>query len=128
MIRILSLLTALFCLAPASQALSAPKITELTAELEMKDFHDSTVFSGPVRIGVPVVITFKNNAVVKLVPVAIEESIIRVKAQLLRASGNVLYNSTFFTKYNADAELTEKKLGGDLVYRLKLNPHTEAKK
>jgi hypothetical protein len=106
-----------------------PKITQLSAELEMKDFHDSTTFSGPLEPGVPVTLKFKNNATVKVIPVSIQENVIRLQTEFHRTSnGSPLYNATFITRYNADAELYEKRPDGDLLYRLKLNPHTEAQK
>lgn len=117
-----SLLAALLCV--SATAFAAPQITEVSAELEMKDFHDSTKIEGPIREGVPVTLTFKNHTIVKLVPIAIEDSTIRLKTQVQRSSGIVLYNATFFTRYNADVELSEKNEAGDLMYRLKLNPHT----
>lgn len=119
----------LFALCTSPAFADPPTITHLSAELEMKDFHDSATFSGPLEPGHPVTLTFKNNAVVKVIPVSIEEKNIRFQTQLLRdASGGVLYNAAFVTHYNTDAELSEKKPDGDIIYRLKLNPHTEAQK
>ena len=100
-----------------------PSITQLSAELEMKDFHDTAALNGPIEPGTPLVLTFKNNTTVKVTATLIEEKLIHFQAQILRPSGVVLYNAAFTTRYNADAELSEKKPDGDLLYRLKLNPH-----
>lgn len=115
-------LIAAFLLASGALA-DPPKVTSMSAELEMKDFHDSASVSGPIEAGVPVTFKFKNNTTVKIIPISIQDKLIQLKTRLVRASGGELYNATFMTRYNAEAELSEKKPGGDLIYRLKLNPH-----
>lgn len=102
-----------------------PTVLRLQADLEMKDFHDSTILPGPLRVGEPVTLTFKNNTVVKLVPLSADEKNIKLKTLILGVGGGTLYNATFATHYNTDAELSEKRPDGDLVYHLKINPQTD---
>lgn len=123
----------LFLLTWLTLSLSPPSwagasISELAFDLEMKDFHDTSVIPGPIEEGTPLKVTFKNNAILTVIPLAIEDKTVRLKTQLIRSSGNVLYSSAFMTKYNVDAELSEKTTHGDLLYRLRINPKTEAKK
>lgn len=107
----------------ASVALAnGPTITQLSAELEMKDFHD-TASTTAVEVGKSITLTFKNHVSVTVVLEDPQEKVVRMKTQLTRENGTVLYDSEFLTKYNADAELSEKNPAGDLVYKLKLNPH-----
>jgi hypothetical protein len=104
-------------------AYGQPEVNQLSAELDMKDFHDTATLSGPLHEGTPVTLTFKNNVTVVVTPVELQDDLIRMKAELLRGSGTVIYNSVFVTRYNSDAEISEKQPNGDLYYRLKLNPH-----
>jgi hypothetical protein len=106
---------------------SPPAITQLSADLEMKDFHDTASTSSDIEAGKTITMTFKNNAVVKVTLIELQEKVVKVKTQLIRNGGRTLYESTFDTKYNADAELSEKTPAGDLLYRLKLNPHIAEK-
>lgn len=113
----------------SSAGADAPKISKFSAELEMKDCHETVFSSGPVEAGKPLTLKFKNDAVVRVTPIAIQENIVRIKAELLRGSeGAELYSATFITRYNTETDIYEKNLDGDLVYRLKINPQVDEHK
>lgn len=127
--RLVILFALSVCGMTSSALADAPLIKQLSAELEMKDCHETVFTPGPLQAGKSVTLTFKNNAVVRVTPISIQENIVRLKAQLLRTSqGGELYNATFITRYNAEAEIYEKKPDGDLIYRLKINPQVEEHK
>ena len=102
------------------------QITQLRADLEMKDFHDVAQLQGPLAVGVPITLTFKNDAVVKVTPLKIENNVITLSTELERRGGATLYNATFYTHYNVDTDISEKTPSGDLVYRLKINPEIQS--
>ena len=101
-------------------------VTQLSAQLEMRNFRDTAKLAGPFKIGIPVTLTFRNNAKVTVIPMKIDPDVIKLSARLIRGGGAVLYKSTFFTHYNVDADLSEKNPNGDLIYRLKLDPQIQS--
>jgi hypothetical protein len=126
--KILALLSLALLAFTSVAAADVPSIKQVSAELEMKDFHETVFAPGPLAPGKSVTLTFKNDAVVRVTEVAPQENTIRLTAQLLRPNGGELYNSSFVTRYNSEAEIYEKKPDGNLVYRLKINPQVEEKK
>jgi hypothetical protein len=110
-------------------AADGPQISKFSAELEMKDCHETVFSSGLVEAGKPITLKFKNDAVVRVTPIAIQDNNVRLKAQILRSEdGSELYNATFITRYNTETDIYEKKPDGDLIYRLKINPQVDEHK
>lgn len=120
------LLTAVFLGFASLAVADASKIKQLSAELEMKDVHQTVFTPGPLEAGKSVTLTFKNDAVVRVTALSIQENIVRIKAQILRSDdGSELYNATFITRYNSETDISEKTPSGDLIYRLKINPQVD---
>jgi hypothetical protein len=110
--------------APAFGADSPAPGLHIDAQLDTPEITDSGS-AEVAREGQPVTIKMKNG-VVRMIFFDQTERTIRIHTELFQGPEGrppALYNSTFLTNLNMDAELREMKQDGTLLYKLRITPH-----
>jgi hypothetical protein len=96
----------------------------IDAELETSIDKDATTVIAP-KNDEQITIQFKNGAA-QLTPFEQTDKTVHFHIKIFGREGTSsqpLYNSTFLTNLNMDAEIRETRLDGTLLYKLKINPH-----
>jgi hypothetical protein len=117
----LTLIVALGLLSSESQAAEPP--IHIDAELVTGQVSD-TASVDPAALAQPLTMKFKNGSVQFTLSDQTDKTI-RIHAQIFeQASSKPVYNATFLTNLNMDAEIREMRQDGSLLYKLKVTPRT----
>jgi hypothetical protein len=112
----LTLIVALGLLSSESQAAEPP--IHIDAELVTGQVSDTA------SVAQPLTMKFKNGSVQFTLSDQTDKTI-RIHAQIFeQASSKPVYNATFLTNLNMDAEIREMRQDGSLLYKLKVTPRT----
>ena len=117
----LTLLVTLGLLSSESHAAELP--IHIDAEFVTGQLSDTGSIDA-ASLAQPVTIKFKNGTVQFTLSDETEKTI-RIHAQIFeQANAKPVYNSTFLTNLNMDAEIREMRQDGSLLYKLKVTPRT----